>query len=119
SVTMVTALGASRVLRPALLASVKIITLWDLLGVRLGEDPARTIPLFAGLRPSQARGGPLMGDLKHFKPGEAIVRRGERGDEMYVIIQGLADVWIGDGRDRRRSAGMKGGDRVRGGGLLC
>jgi uncharacterized protein len=110
SVTMVTALGANLVLLPALLASFKIITLWDLLGVRLGEDPARTIPLFAGLRPSQARVVTLMGDLKHFKPGEAIVRRGERGDEMYVIIQGLADVWIGDGRDRRRIAEMKRGD---------
>jgi uncharacterized protein len=110
SVTMVTALGANLVLLPALLASFKIITLWDLLGVRLGEDPARTIPLFAGLRPSQARVVTLMGDLKRFKPGEAIVRRGERGDEMYVIIQGLADVWIGDGRDRRRIAEMKRGD---------
>ncbi len=110
SMTMVTALGANLVLLPALLSSVKIITLWDLLGVRLGEDPARTIPLFAGLRPSQARVVTLMGDLKRFRPGETIVRQGERGDEMYVIIQGLADVWIGTGRDRQRIAEMQRGD---------
>ncbi len=110
SVTMVTALGANLVLLPALLATVKIITLWDLLGVKLGEDPARTIPLFAGLRPSQARVVTLMGDLKRFKPGQAIVRQGERGDDMYVIINGLADVWIGDGRGRQRIAEMQRGD---------
>jgi uncharacterized protein len=110
SVTMVTALGANLVLLPALLASFKIITLWDLLGVKLGEDPARTIPLFAGLRPSQARVVTLMGDLKRFKPGEAIVRQGERGNEMYVIIQGNADVWIGAGRERQRVAEMQRGD---------
>src|SRR5881397_3241325 len=46
-VTMATALGANLVLLPALLATTKIITLWDLLGVKLGDDPARTIPLFA------------------------------------------------------------------------
>jgi len=110
SVTMVTALGANLILLPALLATVKIITLWDLLGVKLGEDPERTIPLFAGLRPSQARVVTLMGDLKRFKPGDAIVRQGERGDEMYVIIQGNADVWIGRGRERQRVAEMQRGD---------
>ena len=73
----------------------KIITLWDLLGVRLGDEPAHTIPLFAGLRASQARVVVLMGDLKRFQPGEFIVRRGERGAEMYVVIQGRAEVWIG------------------------
>ncbi len=55
---------------------------------KLGEDPARTIPLFAGLRPAQARIVILMGEIKRFAPGEPIVRRGEMGDEMYVIIQG-------------------------------
>jgi predicted RND superfamily exporter protein len=111
SLTMVTALGANLVLLPALLASVKIITLWDLLGVKLGEDPASTIPLFAGLRPSQARVVVLMGDIKRFKPGETIVRRGERGDEMYVIIQGRADVWLDSRRERQhRIAEMQRGD---------
>src|SRR5262249_54117535 len=63
--------------------------------VKLGEEPAVTIPLFAGLRPSQARVVVLMGDLKRFQPGQLIVRRGERGNEMYVVIQGRVEVWIG------------------------
>src|SRR5881397_191361 len=85
-VTMVTSLGANLVLLPALLSTTKIITLWDLLGVQLGDDPAATIPLFAGLRPAQARIVVLMGEMRHFAAGDAIVRRGEIGDEMYVII---------------------------------
>jgi hypothetical protein len=99
-VTMATALGANLVLLPALLSTTKIITLWDLLGVKLGDDPARTIPLFAGLRPAQARIVVLMGELRHFRPGEAIVRTGETGDEMYVIIDGTTEVLAGDGRQR-------------------
>src|SRR6185503_11481407 len=94
-VTMATALGANLVLLPALLSTTKIITLWDLLGVKLGDDPARTIPLFAGLRPAQARIVVLMGQLKRFAPGDAIVKRGEMGNEMYVIIQGKTQVWAG------------------------
>src|SRR5437763_13128751 len=101
-VTMVTSLGANLVLLPALLSTTKIITLWDLLGVKLGDDPAATIPLFADLRPAQARIVVLMGNLRHFAPGETIVRRGEIGEEMYVMIGGRTEVFVGDGAGRPR-----------------
>jgi predicted RND superfamily exporter protein len=109
-ITMAASLGANLVFLPALLATTKIITLWDLLGVKLGDDPARTIPLFAGLRPAQARIVVLMGQIRRFAPGETIVRQGERGDEMYVIIQGTTEVWAGNGRERRRLAAHRRGD---------
>jgi predicted RND superfamily exporter protein len=109
-VTMATALVTNLVLLPAVLATTKIITVWDLLAVKLGKDPAQTIPLFAGLRPAQARIVVLMGEIKRFAPGEAIVRRGEVGDEMYVIIQGAADVYAGAGAERRLIASHKRGD---------
>ena len=99
--TMATALVANLVLLPALLATTKIITVWDLLAVKLGKDPARTIPFFAGLRPAQARIVVLMGEIQRFAPGETIVRQGEIGDEMYVIIQGSVEVFAGRGRERR------------------
>jgi predicted RND superfamily exporter protein len=109
-VTMATALVTNLVLLPALLATTKIITVWDLLAVKIGEDPARTIPLFAGLRPAQARIVVLMGEIKHFDPGEPIIRTGEIGDEMYVIISGGVDVIAGTGAERRRIAQHKRGD---------
>jgi len=99
--TMATALAANLVLLPALLATTKIITVWDLLAVKLGKDPARTIPFFAGLTPAQARIVVLMGEIKRFAPGETIVRRGEIGNEMYVIIRGAVDVFAGSGGERR------------------
>ncbi|HJQ85138.1 MAG TPA: MMPL family transporter [Candidatus Binatia bacterium] len=111
-VTMATALGTNLVLLPALLSTTKIITLWDLLGVKLGDDPARTIPLFAGLRPAQARIVVLMGELRRYRPGDPIVRQGERGDEMYVIIDGETEVFAGDGTGRRRIAQLRRGDVI-------
>jgi hypothetical protein len=109
-VTLATALGANLVLLPALLATTKIITLWDLVGVTLGKDPTRTIPMFAGLRPGQARIVVLMGEMKRFERGETIMRRGERGEEMYVIIRGTAEVWAGQGAERRAVASHRRGD---------
>ncbi|MGH7856936.1 MAG: MMPL family transporter, partial [Candidatus Binatia bacterium] len=109
-VTMVTALVANLVMLPALLATTKIITVWDLLAVKLGRDPGRTIPLFAGLRPAQARIVVLMGEIKRYAPGDTIVRRGELGNEMYVILQGTVDVFAGAGAERRRIAEQRRGE---------
>jgi hypothetical protein len=109
-VTMATALVTNLVLLPALLAGVKVITLWDLVGVKLGEDPTRTIPLFAGLRPAQARIVVLMGHLHKFAPGEAIVRKGDLGREMYVILGGTTEVWAGSQSGRRRVVDLQRGD---------
>src|SRR5206468_3104533 len=71
---------------------------------------AATIPLFADLRPAQARIVVLMGDLRHFAPGETIVRRGEIGEEMYVMIGGRTEVFVGDGAGRQRINELKRGD---------
>jgi hypothetical protein len=110
SITLATAFGANLVVLPALLATTKIITLWDLIGVKLGQDPARTIPLLAGLRPAQARIVVLMGELRRFPPGAQIIKHGEQGDEMFVIVDGSAEVWVGDGADRRQVAELRRGD---------
>ena len=112
SVTLLIALVANLALLPALLATTKIITLWDLLGVRLGEDPARTIPLFSGLRPSQARVVALMGEMRRFEPGDYVLRQGDIGEEMFVIIQGNVEVWASSHDRRRHIRNLTRGDVV-------
>ncbi|MCS6924906.1 MAG: MMPL family transporter [Candidatus Binatia bacterium] len=92
--TMVVGLISEIVLLPALLATTPIITLWDLLYLKLGKDPHKTIPLFEGLRPIQAKIVTLMGRLKTFARGQRIIRQGEVGQEMYVLISGTAEVLI-------------------------
>lgn len=94
SVTMIAAAMANLGLLPALVAGTKVITLWDLVSVRLGENPAATIPLFRGMGPGEARIVVLMGELGRFEAGQAIVRRGECGHEMYVILEGKTEVVV-------------------------
>jgi predicted RND superfamily exporter protein len=109
-VTLAASLVANLALLPALLATTKIITLWDLVGVRLGEEPTRTIPLFEGLRPSQARVVVLMGEVRHFGPGQHVIREGEQGNEMYVLLNGRAEVLIGGDGTKQRVAQLGRGD---------
>jgi hypothetical protein len=110
AMTLSTALLVNIFVLPALLATTKIITLWDLVAVKLGDDPGSSIPMLNGLRPAQARIVILMGEIRKFAPGEWIVRQGELGDSMYVIINGFADVWAGQGDDRKKVAVMRRGD---------
>jgi len=92
AVTVLVGLASEIVLLPALLATTPIISLWNILYLKLGKDPHKTIPLFEGLRPFQAKVVTLMGELKAFPQGQHIVRQGEMGNEMYVLINGTADV---------------------------
>jgi hypothetical protein len=110
AVTMIVALGADVVLLPAILSTTRIITLWDLLYLKLGRDPHKMIPLFEGLRPLQAKIVTLMGELKTFTKDEAIVRQGEKGREMFVLLKGTADIYIDTQGKSRRIAGLQRGD---------
>jgi predicted RND superfamily exporter protein len=108
--SMVVALAADVVLLPAVLSTTRIITLWDLLYLKLGRDPHKTIPLFEGLRPSQAKIVTLMGELQAFPKGQVIVRQGEMGNEMYVLLKGAADILIKSGGRSERIAAVDRGE---------
>ena len=101
---------AELALLPALLTTTPVITLWDLLYVKLGQDPHKTIPLFAGLRPLQAKIVTLMGELKSFPKGQPIVRQGDLGNEMYVVINGTADVLMHSSEQFRKLGSVERGD---------
>jgi hypothetical protein len=94
--TMVVALFADLVLMPALLMTAHVVTVWDLASLRLGSQPHAEIPLFTNLRPFQAKIVVLMGQLARAKPGDFITRRGEPGEELYVLLGGKVDVLAGD-----------------------
>jgi predicted RND superfamily exporter protein/CRP-like cAMP-binding protein len=75
-------------LTPALCASVRITTLWDVLTLDLGENPQESIPLLHGLRKSQARIVAIMSRVIEVPAGRRIITDGETGKEMYVVIDG-------------------------------
>jgi predicted RND superfamily exporter protein len=110
ALTVITALINDLVLLPALLGTTRIITLWDLLYLKLGKDPHKTIRLFQGLRPAQAKVVTLMGELKTFSQGESIIRQGDLGNEMFVLISGKAEVRVNLNRESRLLRQLKRGD---------
>jgi hypothetical protein len=110
AITMIVALGADVVLLPAILSTTQFITLWDLLYLKLGRDPHKVIPLFDGLGPLQAKIVTLMGELKTFTKGDAIVRQGDMGNEMFVLLKGTAEIHIQAQSQSRHITGLERGD---------
>ncbi len=110
--TMVVAFGADVLLLPALLATTKIITLWEVLYLKLGRDPHKTIPLFEGLRPVQAKIVTLMGEFRTFAKGELIVKQGDLGREMFVLINGRADARLNIDGESKLLRSMGRGDVI-------
>lgn len=100
AVTMVVALFSDLIITPAVLMTTKIITVWDLLYLKLGPAPHEQIPLFRGLRDLQAKLVALMAQIVDVPAGTAITRAGETKAEMYVLLSGEAHVRV-DGHSVR------------------
>ncbi|MBW2233317.1 MAG: MMPL family transporter [Deltaproteobacteria bacterium] len=73
---------------PAIAARLKVVTIWEVLSLDLGEEPQKAIPLFAGLSKTQARIAALMTDIIDMRPGEQLIEVGQKGRGFYVVIEG-------------------------------
>jgi hypothetical protein len=86
--TLAVAWALELTLSPALCSGVRLVTLWDLLALDLGRSPERSIPLFDGLRPRQARIFALMSKIVELPAGKRLFSEGEKGNEMFVVVDG-------------------------------
>jgi len=73
---------------PALTSRIRIVTLWDVLTLDLGENPHEAIPVFKGMSKWQARIVALMTEIAERKQGERLIQSGAKSDGMYVVIDG-------------------------------
>lgn len=79
-------------LTPAIATRMKIVTLFDVMALNLGPNPTQSIPLFSGLSDTQARIATLLGSLKKYKQGDTIFKIGDKGNNMFVVIDGVLRV---------------------------
>jgi hypothetical protein len=105
-------------LTPALCASVRITTLWDVLTLDLGTRPQESIPLLNGLRNSQARIVALMSRIIQVPAGRRLITAGEKGAEMYVVIDGKLQTSFEGEHGRVQLATQSRGDVVGEAGLF-
>ena len=96
-ITMVTALFGGLIILPVLMLHLELVTLWDVISMRVGEAPRRFINLFRDMSRWQVRKVMAAAGLQQYPRGTTIVKEGEVGDTMYAIINGAVDVVRGEG----------------------
>jgi len=91
---MVMALGlfAEFFITTSLLANTKLITLWDMLGLRLTREVIKGSPLFRNMSQWQIKKIVLMAHTQAEPRDSAIIRQGDKGRTMYMLLEGNARV---------------------------
>ncbi|HKY90693.1 MAG TPA: MMPL family transporter [Nevskiaceae bacterium] len=101
SFTLFLAWISELMLTPALGSRLRIVTLWDLLRLDLGQSPQHTIPLLSGLSLRQARVFALMSKLETHPAGNVVIAQGDFARDMYVVVDGTLEAWIERGDERK------------------
>lgn len=92
AVAMIVAMFTELTITPILVVSTRLVTVWDALLVKMNKDIVGTTPIFQNFWLWEAKKVAVMGKLRAFKQGEHIVRKGDVGNEMYLIVTGKAAV---------------------------
>lgn len=87
-ITMLSALVGDLILLPSLMLHVELVTLWDLVRIKMGAEPRLGIPLFKGLSRTQVHYIIMAGSLKKIDKGAVLFRKGTASDSMYALISG-------------------------------
>jgi hydrophobe/amphiphile efflux-3 (HAE3) family protein len=92
AVVMIVAMVAEMTFTPILMMTTRLVTVWDTLLAKMNKDIVGTTPIFHNFWLWEAKKVAVMGKLSTFKKGETMVRKGDIGNEMYLIITGRASV---------------------------
>jgi diguanylate cyclase (GGDEF)-like protein len=91
-ITMLSALVGDLILLPILMQQVELVTLWDLVRIKMGGETDLGIPLFQGLSRAEVHSIIMAGTLKKVRAGESLFYKGDRSESMYAVISGGFDV---------------------------
>ena len=92
-ITSASALIGDLIVLPSLIRHVELVTLWDLVRIKLGKEPRMGIPLFKGLSRTQVHYILMAGSLTKIDAGEVLFHKGDSSNSMYTIISGNMDVF--------------------------
>ena len=94
ALTMLYALLSDLLVTPLVLRRIRLVGLWDIVALEVDTDVLHNSPIFEGMTRYQIRKAILLGQLRKFSKDEALMRQGESGQALYVILSGKVDVRV-------------------------
>lgn len=102
--TMLFALFANLLITPIIMSRVRLVGLYQILGLDMHRDVIEKSPLFQGMSPYQMRKAILISELNETDQGGLLVKEGSYGRSMYLILKGEVDVVRSQGEKKIRLA---------------
>jgi hypothetical protein len=78
---------------PALLSKTRLLTLWDMIGLRLRKEVVERSELFRDLKPWQIKKIILLGRIREAEAGDMLIREWDHGDSMFLVLKGEIQVF--------------------------
>ena len=94
AIAMVLAVLADLIVTPALLVTTPIVNAWDMLQMRLPQNFGAKSELLRGLTKGEMRRVAGSAIRKSYAPGEVMLRQGETGRDMLLILSGSTEVAV-------------------------
>jgi hypothetical protein len=100
ALVMVLAVAAEMLLTPTFLCNTRLITVWDVLDMTLRRALREKSAAFEGLTPWQIKKLLAASNVEDHPAGERVIRSGDQGSRMYIVIEGELEVSRGEDEHR-------------------
>lgn len=107
---MLVAAVTELVLTPIIMSSTRLVTLWDLVLLKMRSIQVRETPLFQNLSGWEARKVVLLGALRSLEAGERAVQQGDVDSGMYLVVSGRLRACVSANGEERVVARLQPGD---------
>ena len=95
--TMLFSIYANLLITPIIMARVRLVGLYQIIGMTVDKKVLEGSPLFKNMTNYQRRKAVLISELSEFEEGDLLVEQGTIGRDMYLILSGEAEVIRQDG----------------------
>ena len=109
AITMLFSIYANLLITPIIMARVRLIGLYQIIGMSIDKKVLEESPLFKNMTNYQRRKAVLISELSEFEEGDLLVEQGTVGRDMYLILSGEAEVIRRDGENSRRLSTLQAG----------
>ncbi|MBI4240578.1 MAG: cyclic nucleotide-binding domain-containing protein, partial [Candidatus Rokubacteria bacterium] len=92
ALVMIVAMDSELTFTPILMTTTRHVTVWDTVLAKMNREIVGTTPIFRNFWLWEAKKVAVMGKLYEFKRSDTIVRKGDVGNEMYLLVTGKAAV---------------------------
>ncbi len=94
ALVIASALVADFVLTPLAISSLRLVTIWDVMSLRLRKRVLSKSILFKGMRSWQIRQFILSGSMEELAKGDYVFHQGEESSSLFLLLTGKVEVCL-------------------------